>query len=302
MTNLPKTQQLIVFQEVVRCGGIRAAARMLGQTQPSVTKTMNELENLLGVKLLNRNYSGIELTEAGKVFHSYSHYVIKELKKAIHEVRLLDGKNPTEIAFGYSSLIGYTILPLLVNDIKQRFGDMHISLKEAQLSSLLPAMREGKLDFAIGTITPDMPIQDFHVVPLFDAHFSVVTSKESPFAMSRSIEELAQANWVLPETDMGYYNHINYELNEHALDLEKAIRTDSVITIFNLVEKSDFVTILAKAMAIPTGLENKMVEIDIDEKLPTAHYAIVWYKNRKPPSIMHILVEFTKQHCQQVNW
>lgn len=42
---------------------------------------------------------------------------------------------------------------------------------EAQLSSFLPALRDGRLDFAIGTLSNEMQLQDLHVEPLFESEF-----------------------------------------------------------------------------------------------------------------------------------
>lgn len=42
---------------------------------------------------------------------------------------------------------------------------------EAQLSSFLPAIRDGRLDFAIGTLSDEMKLHDLHVEPLFESDF-----------------------------------------------------------------------------------------------------------------------------------
>ncbi len=46
---LPKTQHLVVFQEVIRSGSIGSAAKELGLTQPAVSKIINDIEDYFGV-------------------------------------------------------------------------------------------------------------------------------------------------------------------------------------------------------------------------------------------------------------
>ncbi|MEG2827961.1 MAG: LysR family transcriptional regulator, partial [Edwardsiella sp. (in: enterobacteria)] len=51
---LPKTQHLVVFQEVIRSGSIGAAAKRLGISQPAVSKTISEMEDYFGIEVIIR--------------------------------------------------------------------------------------------------------------------------------------------------------------------------------------------------------------------------------------------------------
>ncbi|WP_321196225.1 LysR family transcriptional regulator [Lelliottia amnigena] len=68
MRYLPKLQQLKVFQQVIRSGSIRGAARALGQSQPAVSRTLRELEQTLETRLIVRGNQGMTLTETGRAF------------------------------------------------------------------------------------------------------------------------------------------------------------------------------------------------------------------------------------------
>ncbi|MBR6055483.1 MAG: LysR family transcriptional regulator [Bacteroidales bacterium] len=59
----------------MHCGGVSAAARELGVSQPAVSQALSELENSLGARLLKRDKSGIELTPDGALFLSYAERV-----------------------------------------------------------------------------------------------------------------------------------------------------------------------------------------------------------------------------------
>jgi DNA-binding transcriptional LysR family regulator len=62
---------LRIFYAVASRGGFSAAARAIGQTQPTVSRRMEELEARLGVKLLNRSPHGLSLTEAGETIFQF---------------------------------------------------------------------------------------------------------------------------------------------------------------------------------------------------------------------------------------
>ena len=60
---LPKILQLKTFQEVIRRGSIRAAARALNQSQPAISRAIKELEHTLNTQLIVRGAKGMMLTE-----------------------------------------------------------------------------------------------------------------------------------------------------------------------------------------------------------------------------------------------
>lgn len=64
--------KILVFRTIVHCGGVSAAARELGVSQPAVSQALSELENSLGTRLLKRDKSGIELTPDGALLLSYA--------------------------------------------------------------------------------------------------------------------------------------------------------------------------------------------------------------------------------------
>ncbi|EHR8836241.1 transcriptional regulator TdcA [Shigella flexneri] len=295
MQDLPKTQHFIVFQEVVRCGSIRAASRSLGVTQPAITRTIHDIENYFDTELIIRNNTGVELTEAGKLLLSHSRIILKDISHSVTEMRRLLEHTSAEVAFGYSSLIGFTILPEITKNFLNCYPGAKISIQEGQLSTLLPALREGHLDFAIGSVTPDMPIQNMIVHPLFNAEFAFVAEKKHPLAQCETLQALTRARWVLPQTDMGYYQAL-FELFEHnVVNTDRVVRTDSVITIYNLVAHAEFLSVLAKAMSTPFNNEN-FIELPIREHLPLARYALVYPKNRRVGNETEAIINLVKNH------
>lgn len=64
---LPKTQHLVVFQEVIRSGSIGSAAKSLGLTQPAVSKIISDVEAYFGVELIVRKKYRRYVDRSGQV-------------------------------------------------------------------------------------------------------------------------------------------------------------------------------------------------------------------------------------------
>ena len=87
---LPKTQHLVVFQEVIRSGSIGSAAKELGLTQPAVSKIINDIEDYFGVELVVRKNTGVTLTPAGQLLLSRSESITREMKNMVNAIHTLE--------------------------------------------------------------------------------------------------------------------------------------------------------------------------------------------------------------------
>lgn len=293
---LPKTQHLVVFQEVIRSGSIGAAAKRLGISQPAVSKTISEMEDYFGIEVIIRKNTGVTLTSAGQVLLNYSESITREMKNMVSEINSLSCSSVADVAFGFPSLIGFTFLSQMIKTFKSVFPSAQVSMFEAQLSSFFPAIRDGRLDFAIGTLSDDMQLQDLHVEPLFDSEFVVVANKSRSGSGPLTLDALRHEQWVAPQTDMGYYKQLLSILNKHQIDTANIIKTDSVVTIYNLVLNANFLTVIPCDMTTPFG-SNQFMTLAIEDAPPIAHYAAIWSKNYKIKKSALLLVELAKQYC-----
>lgn len=293
--SLPKTQHLLVFQEVVRSGSFGSAAKQLGLSQPAVSKVISEMEAYFGLEIIIRKNTGVKLTEAGKVLLTYSESITRELRNMCSEMSRMIGNTVCDVSFGYPSLIGFTFLPGMMKEFKGLFPQSQVSMFEAQLSSFLPAIRDGRLDFAIGTLSDEMLLQDLHIEPLFESEFILVANRTRVVKGTTTLSALSHEQWVLPQTEMGYYSELLTTLQKNNIKSENIVKTDSVVTIYNLVLNADFLTVIPRDMIAPFG-SNQFIKIPVEDKLPIARYAAVWSKNYRINHSAATLVELAKKH------
>lgn len=78
---MTKIDDMALFVQVVKAGGLAAAGRKLGLSPASMTARVNKIEQRYGTQLLTRNTRNIALTEAGERFFSGSLRVIEEVEK-----------------------------------------------------------------------------------------------------------------------------------------------------------------------------------------------------------------------------
>lgn len=302
MKYLPKISQLQALKQVTRSGSIRSAARELGQSQPALSRTLRELEQTLGTQLLLRGKDGITLTEAGSAFSQRVEWVLEELRRAADEVEQINRASHGRLTIGYSSLIALTVLPSVTEAFKQALPQVTLTLKEGQLSSLLPGVRNGVIDLAIGSVDPMFPPEEVMIDPLFTSPFCVVARSGHPLAGESDLSALWREKWLLPESSVGYYQQLQNELTLFFGSLAFApLRTDSVVTALSMVLESDYLTIVARAMSHPLQLEGKIVTLPVST-LPAAQYCAVWSKKSALTANAQQFLSRLRNACQDNNW
>lgn len=110
-----------------------------------------------------------------------------------------------------------------------------------------------------------------------------------------TLESLKNEQWVLPQTNMGYYSELLTTLQRNGISIENIVKTDSVVTIYNLVLNADFLTVIPCDMTSPFG-SNQFITIPVEETLPVAQYAAVWSKNYRIKKAASVLVELAKEY------
>ena len=81
------TKKLAALAAAVRLGSFTRAAEVLGYTQSGLTHMMNSLENEVGLRLLDRSYSGVRLSETGKALMPKIHRLMQVNDSLYGEIR-----------------------------------------------------------------------------------------------------------------------------------------------------------------------------------------------------------------------
>ncbi|ADO47142.1 transcriptional regulator TdcA [[Enterobacter] lignolyticus] len=302
MKELPKSRHLQVFLEVARSGGILSASRSLNMTQPSVTRVIKELETYIGTPLFIRTNVGVSLNHAGTLFHTHTLAYVHGMQRAVSDVQREFCQRGESFSVGYSSLVGYIILPDVINEFKMVNKGVTINIHEGQLSSLLPMINNRTLDCAIGTVSGNSLACEYHSEKLFSSRFAVFSSVLSPYARARSLKELRTAKWVLPETRFGYYYQLNSYLEQYGIDVSSAIRTDSISSILSLVTRADYLTVLARQMGGGRNKNLSLYEVKIAEELPVADYHFIHSKSCFPSVFLEGFMNIIRERCPANLW
>lgn len=142
--------QILCFMEVAKYRSFSSAAAHMFISQPAVSKQVANLESYLGLSLIERTPSGIQLTGAGKLFYAFFETSINEMNRVWGEARRLSVKEAGSIRLG--CLDGWDITafyPELRGILKEKYPDLKLALNGYNHIQLVDALRRGEIDVGI---------------------------------------------------------------------------------------------------------------------------------------------------------
>lgn len=153
---------LTYFQEVCRCGSIRAAARNLHVASSAVNRRILKVEKELGVDLFVRHPGGIRLTEEGRLLLQHVERTMADAAKTLEAVKALGApEHPVITIAGQESVIARFLPPVLVA-LHAEHPEMSTSFKAASGDTLSELLLAGKADIALAFDPRPHPDVDFY--------------------------------------------------------------------------------------------------------------------------------------------
>lgn len=132
------------------------AAERLNIAQPPLSRQIQQLEEELGVILIEKGPRPLRLTEAGKFFHAHAQELLdkaSDLKAMTRRVGQIDRK----FAIGFVASTLYGLLPEIVRRFRNRFQSVEISFHEMTTMEQLQALKEGRVDVGFGRLKFEDP-------------------------------------------------------------------------------------------------------------------------------------------------
>lgn len=141
--------EIEAFVSIVQSGGVTRAADRLHRSQPAITRRIRQLEDGLGVPLLERIGNGIRLTEAGRAFLPYAEAVLAALKDGAAAVKASQAETRGTVSL---AIVGTLAATSLVAQLKQ-FGRQHsnarIELRTANSQQVSELVRRAEVELGI---------------------------------------------------------------------------------------------------------------------------------------------------------
>ncbi|MGR9605177.1 LysR family transcriptional regulator [Pandoraea sputorum] len=256
-------RQLKVFLAVAEHGSFSRAGEDIGLTQPAVSRCIRELEQELGLKLVDRTTREVTLTEVGASLSATLARVLDELESALRDTHGLAEERRGRVRVASAPTISANLMPECISACAARYPDITLMLRDQVQTLATDSVRHGEVDF--GVIVASEGTDDLVGEPIMVEPFLVVCDRSHRFAKQTEVtwNELNGEKLVLLDYASGSRPLIDRALAEHGAYCQVAQEVGHAITVFRMVEAGIGISIMP-ALALPAmpGLSANGPEAD----------------------------------------
>lgn len=148
-----RLRHLHTFVAVAQQGTLGRAAETLNLSQPALSKTLNELEQLTGTRLFERGRLGAQLTLVGEQFLTHAVKVLDALNTAGQALNRKEGLSNDIVRIGALPTAALGILPSVIGQFHQQQKDITLQVATMNNTMLLAGLKSGEIDIGIGRMS-----------------------------------------------------------------------------------------------------------------------------------------------------
>jgi DNA-binding transcriptional LysR family regulator len=145
---MDRMTSIATFVKIAETGGFAAAARKLGVSPSTVTTQIQDLEDRLGARLLNRSTRSVSLTELGRAYYERCMHILADMDEAESAVHAMQAKPSGVLHLNVSITIPFFIAPVIA-EFTSLYPDAKVNM---MMSDRLVDLVEERIDLAITTL------------------------------------------------------------------------------------------------------------------------------------------------------
>lgn len=287
-----------IFYAVANTGNISKAAKELYISQPAISKSIQKLEDSIGVKLFHRSSRGVTLTSEGELLYAH-------VKSAFEVLTLGEDKLRRSIALGMghltigvsSTLCKYILLPYLKDFIK-KYPHINISIACHSTNHTLKLLEDGKLDAGLIGKPDNLKNIDFYSLREIEDIF-VATRDYLQNLRIRGVNRhqiLQNATLMLLDKENMTRQYIdNYFQDNHIL-LQDIIEVSNMDLLIEMVKISLGVGCVIRDFVKTELQSNTLVEIPLKNPIQKREIGFAYNKDVKISKSLAHFIQFYEEY------
>ncbi len=259
--------ELHLFRLVVKHRSFTRAAGAVGITQSAITRQMQNLEQSLGIDLLNRTTRSVEVTAAGMFLYRESARLLGSVDATLQQLREEFGGAKKQVRLGVSRSVSHSYLPGFLHANLQREPLVACRLSCRSSGEILTALESNELDVGIVNQPPRLP-RTLRMSHSFADRFCVVapsSSVESTSALASRQSWLKWAttqNWLLIEESSTTGRQVRQWCKRSGWKVSPSMEFDSFDMILHVVALGLGVSLVPIRSLALFGRKQQLVRFD----------------------------------------
>ena len=240
-------EALKIYCDVVRFHSFSRGAEENGVLQSSASQAVQNIEENLGVTLIDRSCRPWQLTEEGRLFYDGCREVIERYDESVARVKRARASGNAIIRVAAIYSVNMRDMTQRVHEFGRQYADAKVEVDYAHPERVLERVLNDEADLGIISYPDDR--KGLTIIPWREQEMVLVCTPQHRLARLKSVEveQLRDEIFVGFDTDLVIAKKIDRFLKDHSVDASVAVRFDNIEAAKRAVEAGSGVAILPKA-------------------------------------------------------
>lgn len=241
-----KIRLLRVVSTVATQGSLLKASEVLGLTQPALTKSLREAEDLVGVRLFDRHARGVRANLYGQLLADAAQKILTILNDVEDGFERLDRRAGGTVMIGALPTAASGVIPGVIQRLRASDPDIDLRVVEGRSNELRAALALGDIDMVVGRLyraTDD--VSAFEQVPLYDEPMSFIVGHQHPLADSEAVQvaDILRYEVSVPLASLRISADTRDFLNAIGMQMQEGFTTTSLTLQREMLLVSDIISV-----------------------------------------------------------
>jgi DNA-binding transcriptional LysR family regulator len=184
----PSLRQMRALVALAKTGSFTLAADHLNVTQSALSGQIKELEQLLGMRVVERTTRKTQLSELGRELYPLFDKMLQDLDRAMADIANRKALKQGSVRVAAPQMLSCTLLPEVIAAYRVQHPEVQVRLADSPVEQVSARVFSGEVDFGIG---PERDATaEIEALPLFEMPFVVV------FPPGHALEQRERITWA----------------------------------------------------------------------------------------------------------
>ncbi|RSD26034.1 LysR family transcriptional regulator [Mesobacillus subterraneus] len=286
-------RQLRYFIAIAEEKNITAAANKLHMSQPPLSLQLKQMEEELGVMLVERQGKKLELTDKGEVLYRHALNIVHSFEEVKNELQETAEGKKGNLSIGINTL-SVPQFPGWLDDFHAAFPLVYLRVVQNDSAYLAELVKNRTIELAL--IRLPLPNHDVSYLQLYTESFVFVSRKKEDQEIT--IEEISGYPLILPSTEgLGSYNIIHEAFTKAQLPLQVVCECSDMKVLMELVSSGIGSTIIPKSVFDSYGYKNLYAR-EINNSTLKSSVGLIWLHQHHLSRPARNFIELVKINLQ----
>lgn len=274
-----------------------AAAKFM--TQSAMSHLIKNLEDELGVKLLNRLGKTVSPTPSGRLFYAHSKKILEQYKAMENAVYSAVNIIRGSLCLGATTTISTYLLPQVFYSFSRKHPDVSIELAVSNTEKIIEDLQEGKIE--IGIVEGSMNNPSIHSEVIAEDEIVIIASDDNLLSKKKSIvpQDLSASAFIMPEPGSGTREFVDEFLRDLGMpneDIHISMTLGSTELILQMVKSGVGISFVSKWSAFQALKDGSVKQLQVPGRRLRRKFYIVRMEKEPSTIAARTFTQFIKEY------